>query len=163
MVFASSYNNKFNHIILDYKNINFISVFLDANSVLSDSSTIWRDDTESIVGTGVGTVCWVSPDPVEQTEVHNASLCAPISRAEVQLRYLLQLFLEGSCLGWAAVLATVLRDAPAMARTIRAAHAPMQTFDSVINLRDGLFTLTKWSHSEWYVSYKQYMFKIKVI
>lgn len=152
-----------NLIILDYKNINFISVFLDANSVLSDSSTIWRDDTESIVGTGVGTVCWVSPDPVEQTEVHNASLCAPISRAEVQLRYLLQLFLEGSCLGWAAVLATVLRDAPAMARTIRAAHAPMQTFDSVINLRDGLFTLTKWSHSEWYVSYKQYMFKIKVI
>ncbi|XP_068967131.1 guanine nucleotide exchange factor subunit Rich [Bombus flavifrons] len=128
----------------------------DGNSVLSDSSTIWRDDTESIVGTGVGTVCWVSADPVEQTEVHNASLCAPISRAEVQLRYLLQLFLEGGCLGWAAVLATVLRDAPAMARTIRAAHAPMQTFDSVINLRDGLLTLTKWSHSEC-LGYKPFM------
>ncbi|XP_017891417.1 guanine nucleotide exchange factor subunit Rich isoform X3 [Ceratina calcarata] len=120
----------------------------DSNSVISDTSTIWRDDTESIVGTGVGTVCWISPDPVEQTEVHNASPCAPVSRAEVQLRYLLQLFLEGGCLGWAAVLATVLRDAPAMARTVRAAHAPMQTFDSVINLRDGLLTLTRWSHSE---------------
>lgn len=61
------------------------------------------------------------------------------------------MFLEGSCLGWAAVVATVLRDAAAMARTIRTAHAPMQTFDSIINLRDGLLTLTKWSHSEWYV------------
>jgi len=65
-------------------------------------------------------------------------------------RYLLQLFLEGSCLGWAAVVATVLRDAAAMARTVRTAHAPMQTFDSIINLRDGLLTLTKWSQSEWY-------------
>jgi len=68
-------------------------------------------------------------------------------------RYLLQLFLEGSCLGWAAVVATVLRDAAAMARTIRTAHAPMQTFESIINLRDGLLTLTKWSQSEWYVIY----------
>ncbi|XP_031831561.1 guanine nucleotide exchange factor subunit Rich [Nomia melanderi] len=133
----------------------------DANSVLSDSSTIWRDDTESIVGTGVGTVCWVPPEPVEQTEVHNASPCAPISRAEVQLRYLLQLFLEGGCLGWAAVLATVLRDAPAMARTIRAAHAPMQTFDSVINLRDGLLTLTRWSHTEC-LGYRPFMSAIQV-
>lgn len=65
-------------------------------------------------------------------------------------RYLLQLFLEGSCLGWAAVVATVLRDAAAMARTVRTAHAPMQTFDSIINLRDGLLILTKWSQSEWY-------------
>lgn len=68
-------------------------------------------------------------------------------------RYLLQLFLEGSCLGWAAVVATVLRDAAAMSRTIRTAHAPMQTLDSVISLRDGLFILTKWSHSEWYIIY----------
>jgi len=66
-------------------------------------------------------------------------------------RYLLQLFLEGNCLGWAAIVATVLRDAAAMARIVRSAHAPMQTFDSIINLRDGLLTLTKWSHSEWYV------------
>lgn len=122
--------------------------------MLSDSSTIWRDDAESIVGTGVGAVCWVSPESVEQTEIQNALICAPISRAEVQLRYLLQLFLEGGCLGWGAVLATVLRDAPAMARTIRAAHAPNQTFDSVINLRDGLLTLTRWSHSEWCVLHK---------
>lgn len=69
----------------------------------------------------------------------------------ISCRYLLQLFLEGSCLGWAAVVATVLRDAAAMARTVRTAHAPMQTFDSIINLRDGLLSLTKWSHSEWYV------------
>lgn len=66
-------------------------------------------------------------------------------------RYLLQLFLEGCCLGWAAVVATVLRDGAAMARTVRTAQAPMQTIDSVINLRDGLLTLTKWSHSEWYI------------
>ena len=67
----------------------------------------------------------------------------------MQLRYLLQLFLEGGCLGWAAVLATILRDAPAMARTVRAAYAPMQTLESAINLREGLQLLTRWSHSEW--------------
>ena len=116
---------------------------------MSDTSTTWRDDVESIVGTAVGTVCWVSPEPIEPTEVHNSSNCGPISRAEVQLRYLLQLFLEAGCLGWAAILATVLRDASAMARSVRGAHAPMQTLESVLNLRDGLLALTKWSHSEW--------------
>lgn len=116
----------------------------DANSILSDSSTNWRDDAESIVGS----VCWVSPESVGSTELNTVATSAPIGRAEVQLRYLLQLFLEGSCLGWAAVVATVLRDAAAMARTVRTAHAPMQTFDSIINLRDGLLTLTKWSQSE---------------
>ncbi|XP_015171463.1 PREDICTED: guanine nucleotide exchange factor subunit Rich isoform X2 [Polistes dominula] len=120
----------------------------DTSSVISDASTIWRDDAESIVGTGVGTVCWVSSEPIEPTEIHVASHCAPVSRAEVQLRYLLQLFLEGGCLGWAAILAVVLRDAPAMARTVRAAHAPMQTLESITNLRDGLLTLTRWSQSE---------------
>ncbi|XP_035741120.1 guanine nucleotide exchange factor subunit Rich-like [Vespa mandarinia] len=120
----------------------------DTSSVISDASTIWRDDAESIVGTGVGTVCWVSSEPIEPTEIHLASHCAPVSRAEVQLRYLLQLFLEGGCLGWAAILAVVLRDAPAMSRTVRAAHAPMQTLESITNLRDGLLTLTRWSQSE---------------
>ncbi|XP_011308460.1 guanine nucleotide exchange factor subunit Rich [Fopius arisanus] len=114
----------------------------DATSVLSDTSTNWRDDVESMVGT----VCWV--DPEEPTEVQNTSLCGSSSRAEVQLRYLLQLFLEAGCVGWAAVLATILRDVSAMARSIRAAHAPMQTLESIINLRDGILMLTKWSNSE---------------
>lgn len=116
----------------------------DEHSVMSDSSTVWRDDVESIVGT----VCWAAAEPVEPIDVHVSS-CGPTSRGEVQLRYLLQLFLEGGCLGWAAVLATVLRDAPAMARIIRAANAPSQTLDSIVNLRDGLVTLTRWSNSEW--------------
>ncbi|KAG5322043.1 RIC1 factor, partial [Acromyrmex heyeri] len=128
----------------------------DANSVLSDTSTIWRDDAESMVGS----VCWVSPESVGPTEINPALTSAPIGRAEVQLRYLLQLFLEGSCLGWAAVVATVLRDAAAMARTVRTAHAPMQTFDSIINLRDGLLTLTKWSHSEC-LGYRPFMSNIQ--
>ncbi|XP_050445282.1 guanine nucleotide exchange factor subunit Rich isoform X3 [Cataglyphis hispanica] len=129
----------------------------DANSVLSDTSTIWRDDAESIVAS----VCWVSPESVGSTELNTiASTSAPIGRAEVQLRYLLQLFLEGSCLGWAAVVATVLRDAAAMARTVRTAHAPMQTFDSIINLRDGLLTLTKWSQSEC-LGYRPFMSNIQ--
>ncbi|XP_014479745.1 PREDICTED: guanine nucleotide exchange factor subunit Rich [Dinoponera quadriceps] len=129
----------------------------DANSVLSDTSTIWRDDAESIVGS----VCWVSPESVGPTDVQQASSAsAPIGRAEVQLRYLLQLFLEGCCLGWAAVVATVLRDGAAMARTVRTAHAPMQTIDSVINLRDGLLTLTKWSHSEC-LGYRPFMSNIQ--
>ncbi|XP_066582694.1 guanine nucleotide exchange factor subunit Rich-like isoform X2 [Prorops nasuta] len=137
------------------------NILNDTMSVMSDTSTVWRDDAESIVGTGVGTVCWVSNNEnTEPIEVHAASTCAPISRAEVQLRYLLQLFLEGGCLGWAAVLAAVLRDAPAMARTVRAAHAPMQTYDSAINLRDGLVTLTKWSNTEC-LGYRPFMSSIQ--
>ncbi|KAK0096482.1 hypothetical protein PV326_005376 [Microctonus aethiopoides] len=116
----------------------------DATSVMSDASTCWRDDVESIVGT----VCWVSNDQIEPTDAQSTSLCGASSRAEVQLRYLLQLFLEAGCIGWAAVLTTILRDISAMARTVRAAHAPMQTLDSIVNLRDGLLTLTKWSQSE---------------
>jgi len=58
-------------------------IILDANSVLSDTSTIWRDETESIVGS----VCWVSPESVGPTEVNPVSTSAPIGRAEVQLRY----------------------------------------------------------------------------
>lgn len=117
--------------------------------MISDTSTVWKDDIESIVGTGVGTACWVATEPIEPIEIHVPSPVGPVSRAEVQLRYLLQLFLEAGCLGWAAVLATVLRDAPAMSRTVRAAYAPMQTIESAINLRDGLQVLTRWSHTEW--------------
>lgn len=115
----------------------------DAISVMSDASTVWRDDVESIVGT----VCWISPESIEPLEIHSAS-SGSNSRGEVQLRYLLQLFLEAGCIGWAAVLATILCDTSAMARTVRAAHAPMQTQESIINLRDGLLVLTKWAHSE---------------
>lgn len=116
----------------------------DAASIMSDASTVWRDDVESIAGT----VCWVSSDCIEPIEIHSTS-SGQNSRAEVQLRYLLQLFLEAECIGWAAVLATVLRDASAVARTIRTAHAPTQTLETIINLRDGLLVLIKWSHSEW--------------
>ncbi|XP_034939930.1 guanine nucleotide exchange factor subunit Rich [Chelonus insularis] len=117
-------------------------ILQETTSVTSDASTNWRDDVESIVGT-----CWIA-DHLEPPEVHSTTISGPSSRAEVQLRYLLQLFLEAGCLGWAAVLTTILRDASVMARIVRAAHAPMQTLDSVINLRDGILTLTKWSHSE---------------
>ncbi|XP_012281300.1 guanine nucleotide exchange factor subunit Rich [Orussus abietinus] len=133
----------------------------DANSILSDTSTIWRDDVESIVGTGIGNqVCWVPPESVEPIEVHATSSGGLVSRAEVQLRYLLQLFLEAGCLGWATILATVLRDAPAMARTIRAAHTPIQSPESTASLRDGLLTLTKWSNSEC-LGYRPFMTSIQ--
>jgi len=59
------------------------SVISDANSVLSDSSTIWRDDADSMVGS----VCWVSPESVGPADINPASTSAPIGRAEVQLRY----------------------------------------------------------------------------
>ncbi|XP_046425934.1 guanine nucleotide exchange factor subunit Rich [Neodiprion fabricii] len=132
----------------------------DESSVLSDSSTVWREDVESIVGNGIGPVCWEA-EPVEPTDIHVSASCGSTSRGEVQLRYLLQLFLEGGCLGWATVLATVLRDSPAMARIVRAANAPSQTLDSVINLRDGLIALTRWSNTEC-LGYKPFMLGIQV-
>ncbi|XP_071454876.1 guanine nucleotide exchange factor subunit Rich [Hetaerina americana] len=85
----------------------------------------------------------------------------PTSRAEVQLRYLHQLFVEARCLEWALVVAVALRDAGALAHTIRAAlRPPSPSCPSpeieAARLRDILTALYQWSASQCLV-YKPFL------
>lgn len=76
------------------------------------------------------------------------------AQAELQLRYLLQLFTEADCLDWALVLAMILRDAMAVLRLVSLARSALNgcqpqnqavTIEIVTRLRDGLLALSHWA------------------
>ncbi|KAJ8925999.1 hypothetical protein NQ315_009854 [Exocentrus adspersus] len=56
-------------------------------------------------------------------------------RSEVQLRYLLQLFMEASCLEWSLLISVLLRDAMAVLRTVNAAKSHDQSIEAVLGYR----------------------------
>ncbi|XP_018917373.1 guanine nucleotide exchange factor subunit Rich isoform X2 [Bemisia tabaci] len=82
------------------------------------------------------------------------------SKAEVQLRYLLQLFMEASCLEWSIIISVLLRDAMAVHRTTNAARSPHHSHESVLRLKQGLISLCQWSSSEC-MGYKPFMVAIQ--
>ncbi|PSN48149.1 hypothetical protein C0J52_08719 [Blattella germanica] len=59
-------------------------------------------------------------------------------KSEVKLRYLLQLFMEASCLDWALLISVLLRDAMAVLRTTNAARSADHSAESIQHLKDGL-------------------------
>uniref|UniRef100_A0A8D9BXZ7 Protein RIC1 homolog n=1 Tax=Cacopsylla melanoneura TaxID=428564 RepID=A0A8D9BXZ7_9HEMI len=69
-------------------------------------------------------------------------------KAEVQLRYLLQIFTEAGCLEWMFIIAVLLRDAMAIHRISNAARSLDQSYESVLLLKEGFVSLCRWSHSE---------------
>lgn len=71
-------------------------------------------------------------------------------RAEVQLRYLLQLLTEAGCLEWALLLAVLLRDAMAVLRTTHAARSHDVSAEAVARLMKAFQDLLIWIDSEWY-------------
>ncbi|XP_052755748.1 guanine nucleotide exchange factor subunit Rich [Galleria mellonella] len=79
--------------------------------------------------------------------------------AHVQLRYLLQLMTEASCVEWALVLAVALRDALAVLRTTNAARAHDVSLDAVRRLRRALRDLAAWADHEC-IGYKPFMMAI---
>lgn len=64
-------------------------------------------------------------------------------------RYLLQLFMEASCLEWSLLISVLLRDAMAVLRTVNAAKSQDQSIESVSRLRQGLLILNYWTNTEW--------------
>ncbi|EFA06481.2 guanine nucleotide exchange factor subunit Rich [Tribolium castaneum] len=81
-------------------------------------------------------------------------------RSEVQLRYLLQLFMEASCLEWSLIISVLLRDAMAVLRTVNAAKSPDQSIEAVSRLRQGLLLLQYWTNTEC-LGYKAFMLAIQ--
>ncbi|XP_011503887.1 PREDICTED: guanine nucleotide exchange factor subunit Rich [Ceratosolen solmsi marchali] len=121
----------------------------DSSSIICDFNTlIWEDDTLTTMENHIARTC-ASSNSIQTTDVSSYFFNEYGSRAEVQLRYLLQVFLEAGCLGWAVIIAIVLRDIAAVNRAIRAASVSTQTTESIINLKEGLTQLINWSYSEW--------------
>jgi hypothetical protein len=79
------------------------------------------------------------------------------AQAELQMRYLLQLFTEADCLDWALILALVLRDAMAVLRLVSMARSALTscqpqnqaaTIEIVTRLRDALLALSHWAETD---------------
>ncbi|XP_031329698.1 guanine nucleotide exchange factor subunit Rich isoform X2 [Photinus pyralis] len=81
-------------------------------------------------------------------------------RADVQLRYLLQLFMEASCLEWSLLISILLRDAMAVLRTVNAARTSEQSIEAISRLRQGLQLLCYWTYREC-LGYKTFMLAIQ--
>ena len=62
-------------------------------------------------------------------------------KREVQLRYILQIFVEAGCLDWAAAVSVVLRDAMAIIRIVNAARSAPDAPKIVRRLYDGFLQL----------------------
>lgn len=81
-------------------------------------------------------------------------------KSEVQLRYLLQFFLEASCLEWSLLISILLRDAMAVVRTVNAAKSSDQSIESVTRLRQHLLLLHYWTNTEC-LAYRTFMLAIQ--
>ncbi|KAK5648957.1 hypothetical protein RI129_003849 [Pyrocoelia pectoralis] len=104
----------------------------------------------------------------EQWEVPTAQVLEQLSssgtkgsqRADIQLRYLLQLFMEASCLEWSLLISILLRDAMAVLRTVNAARTSEQSIEAISRLRQGLQLLCYWTYREC-LGYKTFMLAIQ--
>ncbi|CAH0551725.1 unnamed protein product [Brassicogethes aeneus] len=127
-------------------------------SMMSTVSSVWGDDTRDVLST----------PSTDNWEVPSSQLLEQLSiagnkgshRSEVQLRYLLQLFMEASCLEWSLLISVLLRDAMAVVRTVNAAKSYDQNIESVSRLRQGLLILNFWTNTEC-LGYKAFMMAIQ--
>ncbi|XP_026491638.2 guanine nucleotide exchange factor subunit Rich isoform X1 [Vanessa tameamea] len=79
--------------------------------------------------------------------------------AHVQLRYLLQLMTEASCVEWALVVAVALRDALAVLRCVNAARGPDVSLEAALRLRAALADLRAWTDAEC-IGYRPFLMAI---
>lgn len=123
-------------------------------SMISEESSVWGDDREQH---GME-LSWNDLKVLEQLSQEVANRGSP--KAEVQLRYLLQLLMEASCLEWSVVVAVLLRDAMAVFRAINAARSPDQSVAAVQRLRDGILALLQWANVQC-LGYKPFIVTIQ--
>ncbi|KAK4884322.1 hypothetical protein RN001_000593 [Aquatica leii] len=154
----SLYDSKL--VLLD-RNIGLESTKLGATkrdeSMMSTVSSVFGDDADLD-----------SVSCNEQWEVPTAQVLEQLSssgskgsqRADVQLRYLLQLFMEASCLEWSLLISILLRDAMAVLRTVNAARTSEQSIEAISRLRQGLQLLCYWTNREC-LGYKTFMLAIQ--
>ncbi|KAK6182215.1 hypothetical protein SNE40_009946 [Patella caerulea] len=130
----------------------------------SSLATMEISDSSSLLGEYdmVGDVALGS----EQQETHDLEMMTQEManrgppQSEIELRYLLQIFLEAGCLEWALVIAIVLRDNLGVSRTVNTASLTDTQIDMVGRMREGLSYLELWADTEC-VGYKPFFHSIR--
>ncbi|XP_066249588.1 guanine nucleotide exchange factor subunit Rich isoform X2 [Euwallacea similis] len=126
-------------------------------SMMSTVSSVWGDDRD-LLGSPI-TENWEVPSTQILEQLSNTDSRGS-HKSEIQLRYLLQLFMEASCLEWSLLISVLLRDAMAVLRTVNAAKSQDQSIESVSRLRQGLLILNYWTNAEC-LGYKAFMLAIQ--
>ncbi|KAK9744460.1 RIC1 [Popillia japonica] len=136
-----------------------ISANMADDSIMSVNSSVWGEDKDDLASAQYASENWEVPSSqlLEQLST-TGSKGSP--RLEIQLRYLLQLFMEASCLEWSLLISVLLRDAMAVLRTVNAAKSADQTIESVSRLKQGLQILYYWTNTEC-LGYKTFMLAIQ--
>ncbi|XP_069682235.1 guanine nucleotide exchange factor subunit Rich isoform X2 [Periplaneta americana] len=132
----------------------------DESSMMSEESSFWGDEREQYMS-DVSENRWTdvpSTMVLEQLSQELANRGSP--KSEVKLRYLLQLFMEASCLEWALLISVLLRDAMAVMRTTNSARSPDHSVEAILRVKDGLVSLCHWSSTEC-LGYKPFMVAIQ--
>ncbi|XP_059485791.1 guanine nucleotide exchange factor subunit Rich [Neocloeon triangulifer] len=129
------------------------------SSFLSEESSSYMGEERDTVDEHVQSPGWVTTPEMDFIAQDHAAGRVP-AREEVQLRYLLQLFMEAGCLEWALVLSVLLRDAMAVLRTTFAARTADQSIEVVKRLKDGLEALLIWSNTQC-LGYRNFMLAIQ--
>nr|CAD7459159.1 unnamed protein product [Timema tahoe] len=128
----------------------------DESSVVSEESSFWGEEREHYVSDSSDARWNDIPSSFALDQLTQELSSRGSAKAEVKLRYLLQLFMEASCLEWSLIISVLLRDAMAVLRTVNAARSPDQSSEAVQRLKEGFQLLFQWSSTEC-LGYKPFM------
>uniref|UniRef100_A0A665VY13 Protein RIC1 homolog n=1 Tax=Echeneis naucrates TaxID=173247 RepID=A0A665VY13_ECHNA len=70
-------------------------------------------------------------------------------KSQVQLRYLLHVFMEAGCLEWCIVIGLILRDANVIKQVIAFLDSPEVPPETVQSVQNGLLAVDTWASSDW--------------
>ncbi|KAK6642715.1 hypothetical protein RUM43_004217 [Polyplax serrata] len=126
----------------------------ESASIMSEESSVWTDDRDQH-SMEIG---YNDLKVLEQLSQEVANRGNP--KSEIQLRYLLQLLMEASCLEWSVIVAILLHDAMAVLRAVNAARSMDQSMQAVQRLRDGILSLFQWTNTQC-LGYKPFMVTIQ--
>ncbi|XP_034753019.1 RAB6A-GEF complex partner protein 1-like [Etheostoma cragini] len=81
-------------------------------------------------------------------------------KSQVQLRYLLHVFMEAGCLEWCVVIGLILRDASVIKQVIGFLDSPEVPQETVQSVRNGLLAVDTWV-STYCLGYKPFLHLIQ--
>lgn len=148
---------------------NLTETHINANSMMQHQpggddgmsivSSAWAEERGDFLSGGGTDSSWEMPSTQILEQLSNTGGKGS-QRSEVQLRYLLQIFMEAGCLEWSILIAVLLRDALAIVRTVNAAKSFDQSIESVSRLKQGLQILHYWTHTEC-LGYRTFMLAVQ--
>lgn len=129
---------------------------LDERSMMSAETESWFFNDDTDVGNTQMFPWSELPSPQLLDNLSKQVTTRGSAKADIQLRYLLQLLSDAGCLQWALLVSILLRDAMAVYRLVNAARSTDQSYEAVLRLRDDILTLHHWSSTDC-LGYKPFM------